>query len=39
MVQSLSFLGPNGAGKTTLLKTPSGLLPSSQGQVLMTDRT
>jgi iron complex transport system ATP-binding protein len=34
----LAILGPNGRGKTTLLKTIIGLLPLSQGNILIQDQ-
>jgi iron complex transport system ATP-binding protein len=34
----LGLLGPNGCGKTTLLRAISGILPPSQGQVVIQDR-
>lgn len=36
--QVLGILGPNGAGKSTLLKAMLGLIPSSQGTVLLGER-
>ena len=33
--QSLVVLGPNGSGKSTLLRTLSGLLPPSEGKVVI----
>jgi branched-chain amino acid transport system ATP-binding protein len=34
----VALLGPNGAGKTTLLRAASGLIPTSEGRVLLSGR-
>lgn len=34
-----AFVGSNGAGKTTLMKALAGLLPASQGQILLGGRS
>jgi ABC-type polar amino acid transport system ATPase subunit len=34
----ISFIGTSGAGKTTLLKTLAGLIPVTEGQVLINNR-
>lgn len=37
--QLTTIIGPNGAGKTTLLRAIMGLLPISQGEVKLNDKT
>ncbi|MGV8891880.1 MAG: ABC transporter ATP-binding protein [Burkholderiaceae bacterium] len=37
--QLTTIIGPNGAGKTTLLRAIMGLLPVSQGEVKLNDKT
>lgn len=37
--QVTAFVGSNGAGKTTLMKLLAGLLPASQGQILLGGRS
>jgi len=35
----VSIIGPNGAGKTTLLRAMDGLVPPTQGEVLLDSRS
>jgi iron complex transport system ATP-binding protein len=36
--EAVALVGPNAAGKSTLLRTLAGLLPATQGEVLLEDR-
>ncbi len=35
--EAVAVIGPNGAGKTTLMRVISGLIPATQGQIMMED--